>query len=771
VKELANSGALTAPDEAADITSLGIFMDGLPLDVGLCRLVWFGMLWGCTVEAIVMAAACSSKDPFNSPSRMFAESDEAYLAGLRLSWMARRRFDGGHYSEPLMMLRLFAYWSMHFGKLTHLKGKNRFDAALGIISKNANIHPGRFQLFLANILDVSERARLLPFPGNPQTVTKAKQDLGRLLSFFRCESPGSPLLRSNSEIKLRALLAAAFSEQLLVGRRFIDQLRAPKKPSGKRSMASMASVLSGPRETEGEDEEEALAFDHPTDETEPDDIFDLKAELATLEDDEEDELVHDDEQSEDVEEDDDEVPIGEDDLQKRLPWKKARDEMILAVNSLPEKGRKVHQRVVVAKLQKSSQDITGSVNMKRLPDVMAKLAGRSPQHVSCKDKESEYAAVCFPRETIRELDLPSGPSFAKPPTLQGATPSASISYTFSMGSSLIDFDGDLVARPSSPYQLSFFLPERNTRSEEDKQQQIRGVLEARNPVGFPCHVNAGDDFFCTAASMQILGSRTAVRINGVTIFRAAEILFALATLCPERTFMSVRLGAGPAGESRSPSSPEHILALKIMGWEINLLGDDRGEGGGVLATDTLEALQEVRASIKEAMVRSDGLDAADAGQGKKRTLQGTRFEDTPEQSLDKLLQVVVEACERLEFSIDQNMRMYEAADRGSKRRKRLQGLKEAQVVLAGEESGCVDFLRPFELSKDPAVARARRLKQWKVPTAKFRCPVCEEVFVRAKDCRKHLKKSGHLSPEAGQSWKGLIEERCLLVPARQLERT
>ncbi len=42
---------------------------------------------------------------------------------------------------------------------------------------------------------------------------------------------------------------------------------------------------------------EALAFDHPTDETEPDDIFDLKAELATLED-EEDELVDDDEQSE-----------------------------------------------------------------------------------------------------------------------------------------------------------------------------------------------------------------------------------------------------------------------------------------------------------------------------------------------------------------------------------------------------------------------------------------------------------------------------------------
>eukprot|EP00435_Cladocopium_sp_Y103_P054162 s488_g17.t1 len=129
--------------QRAKTLPLRIFMDGLPLDVSLCRLVWFGTLWGCTIEAVVMAAACSSKDPFNSPSRIFAESDEAYLAGLRLSWMARRRFDGGHFSEPIMMLRLFAYWAMHFGKLAQLKGKARFDTALGIVSKNANIHPGR----------------------------------------------------------------------------------------------------------------------------------------------------------------------------------------------------------------------------------------------------------------------------------------------------------------------------------------------------------------------------------------------------------------------------------------------------------------------------------------------------------------------------------------------------------------------------------------------------------------------------------------------------
>ena len=110
----------------------------------------------------------------------------------------------------------------------------------------------------------------------------------------------------------------------------------------------------------------------------------------------------------------------------------ARDEMISAVNSLPVKGRKVHQRLVVAKLQKSSQvgwpylkysevfedplqffvclhanqDASGTVNLKRcsdldlyrlwsfwdswcslprLPEVMKKLTGRDPQHVTCKD--------------------------------------------------------------------------------------------------------------------------------------------------------------------------------------------------------------------------------------------------------------------------------------------------------------------------------------------------------------------------------------------------
>ena len=36
----------------------------------------------------------------------------------------------------------------------------------------------RFQSFLGNIMDLAERARLLPLPGSPETVAKTMQDLG-----------------------------------------------------------------------------------------------------------------------------------------------------------------------------------------------------------------------------------------------------------------------------------------------------------------------------------------------------------------------------------------------------------------------------------------------------------------------------------------------------------------------------------------------------------------------------------------------------------------
>ncbi|CAK9035164.1 Putative ATP-dependent RNA helicase A [Durusdinium trenchii] len=217
----------------------------------------------------------------------------------------------------------------------------------------------QFRDFLANVGDLADRARLLPdssIPGDRDTI---RHDLGTL----------------------------AGCEQLLIGRRFIDQLRAPKRPSGR-----AASVLSGPRTAE-EEEEEAQAFGHPSDETERDDAedgFDLEEELAAIDKIDEEELGLDDDEEAPEDLEDDEVPTG---LVAgvALLFASARDEMISAVNSLPLKGRMVHKRVVVAKLRKSAQVAPRNVVL-GLPDVMKKLAGRTPQH------------VCFPPEIVKELD-------------------------------------------------------------------------------------------------------------------------------------------------------------------------------------------------------------------------------------------------------------------------------------------------------------------------------------------------------------------------------
>ena len=49
---------------------LGQMAITLPLELRLCRLVAFGVLFGCAADAVVMAAALSAQDPFTLPTAM-----------------------------------------------------------------------------------------------------------------------------------------------------------------------------------------------------------------------------------------------------------------------------------------------------------------------------------------------------------------------------------------------------------------------------------------------------------------------------------------------------------------------------------------------------------------------------------------------------------------------------------------------------------------------------------------------------------------------------
>ncbi|CAE8613267.1 unnamed protein product [Polarella glacialis] len=804
ILELAAAGALAAEDEAAEVTSLGLFVEGLPLEIGLCRLIWLGSLYGCVVEATIMAAACSSADPFTSPSRRFFKFDEEFVSELRRSWLSRSRCDGGHFSEPIMWLRLFCHWAKRFesqwaginkgsGKgggagSSGLSKKASRAASCSALAEEVDVDPRRMQSFITSVEDLAERVLRLPLPGGAAAAKTASQDLERLLRLLGKSSrdaDATPVeLFRTEESLLRMILAAAFSNQLLVGRRFMDQLRGPpKKKAGPPSGLSGLNALgAGLKEDSEEDTETGKA---PADGSswnggmsEQDfDFSEADSEEAETEVEEED--LDDVEDLEEIAE----VAEASDAGGKKMLWQEARDEMLDAVNALPLKGRKTWQRVLVARLKpsngKEKDSSRGAIAMARVATNMEKLCGRQPLYVARKDEKSKFASVCFsPDPSSKMKDVAAGPSAAKEPLLAGASSDASLAYMFSEGGPMFDLDGELMARPASPYQLTFFLPERGTTAEEDKQKLVRGVFDVRNPVGFACHVHNGDDFFCTAADVQLTESRMSLRSSGSTIFKAAQLVFALANLCPTRSSLSFRLGRGPAGDG-PPGAEEYITAIKVLGWEVSLLGDDRGRGGGLPAQATLEALGRVRESLREALCTSpDGDEADDEGAGnqRRRLRKVSSDKSSPQEELKALLDLVSAATQNA-TAVAANAQSTPLATTRLRRRTAGKASPWAEAELIGEASGAVDHLRAFGLTARRSAAdfSDRRKRPTKPKEEKavdsfeplvlakpnYRCPVCQEIFRSRSACRDHLKSTGHAKCEPGQSWNKVVQELCL----------
>ncbi|CAE7907624.1 rha-1 [Symbiodinium necroappetens] len=147
-------------------------------------------------------------------------------------------------------------------------------------------------------------------------------------------------------------------------------------------------------------------------------------------------------------------------------------------------------------------------------------------------------------------------------------------------------------------------------------------------------------------------------------------------------------------------------------------------------------MSAVRKSIKDAMrVNGSEETPGPAGDVTSRKLQRERFEaEMPSKVLDGLLSLVVEASERLASTIDPKMRMSVSllAHDSCANSGRLEATW-AEVLLAGEETGFVDFLRPLELSTDPDVVSKRESRRIRIgqKSPKFRCPVCQEASLTA----------------------------------------
>ena len=144
-------------DEEAEITFFGHFSLSLPADLDLCRIVFFGLLFGCGPDAVVMAAAMSlSQDVLSLPSRVVIKDEKTFRCSLARSCESRRRLDSGMYCDSILVLNLFKEWLLYRSQyLSHKHCVSRFTLARGFSS----IHACRWERLIQLESAVSEIAR------------------------------------------------------------------------------------------------------------------------------------------------------------------------------------------------------------------------------------------------------------------------------------------------------------------------------------------------------------------------------------------------------------------------------------------------------------------------------------------------------------------------------------------------------------------------------------------------------------------------------------
>ena len=266
--DLARLGALASRqgrevDEEAEITVLGHFALSLPLSLSLCRLVLYSLFFGVPFEGITIAAALSlSQDLFSLPSRAVLKSDTHFLQKLRASTEARVHFDGGQYSDSLAVCGVFREWlEFRNAHLTDAPSKSRFS----LIQSFCRTHSVRLERLMqleSCVAQIADRVRafvplehkihaeleqLVSLGGSNQgtfhlpTVVDGRPRKARRYQRVEVSYCQEVLL-------VKALLAAAFSDQMMVG---TAEANSPSLKLRKRARRALEAMkLSGTRPAE-----------------------------------------------------------------------------------------------------------------------------------------------------------------------------------------------------------------------------------------------------------------------------------------------------------------------------------------------------------------------------------------------------------------------------------------------------------------------------------------------------------------------------------------
>eukprot|EP00731_Ephydatia_muelleri_P020454 Em0013g181a len=220
LQDLAHMGAIaslpgTEISEEAPITLLGYVSLSLPVELPLARLVFFGVLFGCACDAVVLAASLSlDQDVFTLPSRLVME-EKKYRASLVRSMKWREYYDGSTYSEPIAVYRMFRDFLQFKMDAGSKRGRSRCTHAR-LFSQNVAVRYDRLLQLESVVGDISSRML-----GHLEKDTAAYGELSKLASVAFSRTGGDdvnvmPTFCDDPDM-LKFLLVASFCHQSVFG--------------------------------------------------------------------------------------------------------------------------------------------------------------------------------------------------------------------------------------------------------------------------------------------------------------------------------------------------------------------------------------------------------------------------------------------------------------------------------------------------------------------------------------------------------------------------
>nr|XP_006813407.1 PREDICTED: uncharacterized protein LOC102802762 [Saccoglossus kowalevskii] len=165
----------------SDMTVFGHIAVKLPLDMPLCRLVYYGVIFNCPCDAVVMAASLSLQVcPFTLPTILVIKDPIMLMESLQRSSESRAMFDEGEYSEPIMYTNMFHAWLRKRVKATD---RQSIQLKMSSFCKENSLIPKRLIEMESAVSLIA--SRIHPFLPSD---SKARDDVAKLLQILNAEA-------------------------------------------------------------------------------------------------------------------------------------------------------------------------------------------------------------------------------------------------------------------------------------------------------------------------------------------------------------------------------------------------------------------------------------------------------------------------------------------------------------------------------------------------------------------------------------------------------